>query len=64
MLTTMAMMVDALSPLDGRYAAQLTEFAHAFSEEALMRNRFAVEVRWLLTLAAIPQIVEFEAVPD
>ncbi|MDQ2726701.1 MAG: adenylosuccinate lyase [Actinomycetota bacterium] len=56
-------MVDALSPLDGRYAAQLTEFAHAFSEEALMRHRFAVEVRWLLTLAAIPQIVEFEAVP-
>ena len=55
-------MVDALSPLDGRYAAQLTEFARAFSEEALMRNRFAVEVRWLLTLAAIPQIVDFEEV--
>ncbi|MDQ2724417.1 MAG: adenylosuccinate lyase [Actinomycetota bacterium] len=59
----MDMMVDALSPLDGRYAAQLTDFAAAFSEEALMRNRFAVEVRWLLTLAAIPQIVEFETVP-
>ncbi len=58
----MAMMVDALSPLDGRYATQLTEFAHAFSEEALMRKRFAVEVRWLLTVAAIPQIVDFEAV--
>jgi adenylosuccinate lyase len=60
----MALMVDALSPLDGRYAAQLTEFAHAFSEESLMRNRFAVEVRWLLTLAAIPHLVEFEPVPE
>jgi len=57
-------MVDALSPLDGRYAAQLTDFARAFSEEALFRNRFAVEVRWLLTLAAIPQIVEFDPVPE
>lgn len=60
----MAGMADALSPLDGRYAAQLTGFAHAFSEEALMRNRFAVEVRWLLTLAARPEIVELDPIPD
>jgi adenylosuccinate lyase len=50
---------DAISPLDGRYAAQLAEFADAFSEEALMRYRFAVEVRWLLTLAGRPEITEF-----
>jgi adenylosuccinate lyase len=60
----MTLMEEALSPLDGRYAAQLTEFARAFSEESLMRHRFAVEVRWLLTLAAIPHLVEFEPVPE
>lgn len=57
-------MADALSPLDGRYAAQLTDFARAFSEEALFRNRFAVEVRWLLALAAIPEIIEFDPVAE
>jgi adenylosuccinate lyase len=48
----------ALSPLDGRYAPQVEAFAHAFSEEALFRQRFTVEVEWLLTLAAEPAIVE------
>lgn len=57
-------MPDAISPLDGRYAAQLVDFADAFSEEALMRNRFAVEVRWLLTLAACPDVAELPPLPD
>jgi adenylosuccinate lyase len=48
----------ALSPLDGRYAAAVEPFAKAFSEEALLRQRFAVEVEWLLLLAAEPGIVE------
>jgi adenylosuccinate lyase len=33
-------------------------FASAFSEEALIRQRFAVEVRWLLTLGSRPEILE------
>jgi adenylosuccinate lyase len=49
---------DALSPLDGRYAAAVEPFAQAFSETALFRQRFAVEVEWLLFLAADPAIVE------
>jgi adenylosuccinate lyase len=48
----------ALSPLDGRYSAQVEPFARAFSEEALFRQRFAVEVEWLVTLAAEESIAE------
>ncbi|MGH9114632.1 MAG: adenylosuccinate lyase, partial [Acidimicrobiales bacterium] len=52
----------ALSPLDGRYAAQVEPFARAFSEEALFRRRLAVEVEWLLALAAEPSIPELAPV--
>lgn len=54
-------MEQAISPLDGRYGKQMEAFASAFSEEALIRQRFAVEVRWLLTLAARPEISELPA---
>ena len=54
----------ALSPLDGRYSAQLSEFADAFSEDALLRQRFAVEVEWLLALAARPEIAELPPVSE
>jgi adenylosuccinate lyase len=48
----------ALSPLDGRYAEQVRPFAAAFSEDALFRQRFTVEVEWLLALAAEPGVSE------
>lgn len=50
--------LGALSPLDGRYADRVGEFAAAFSEEALIRHRFKVEVEWLLALASHPGIDE------
>jgi adenylosuccinate lyase len=53
----------ALSPLDGRYARQVESFARAFSEEALFRQRFTVEVEWFLALAAEPGIGELPPVP-
>jgi adenylosuccinate lyase len=53
----------ALSPLDGRYAAQVEPFARAFSEEALFRQRFTVEVAWLLALDAEPGITELPPIP-
>jgi adenylosuccinate lyase len=56
-------MTEALSPLDGRYARQVEPFAAAFSEGALMRQRFAVEVAWLLVLAARPEIPELAPIP-
>ena len=53
----------ALSPLDGRYAPQVEAYARSFSEEALFRQRFAVEVEWFLTLAAEPDVPELPPVP-
>jgi len=38
----------ALSPLDGRYAAQVADLRRYFSEFALMRYRFRVEIEWLI----------------
>lgn len=59
------MTTGALSPLDGRYAQQVEAYAKSFSEEALFRQRFAVEVEWFLTLAAEPGIPELPPVaPD
>ena len=54
---------SALSPLDGRYASQVESFAKALSEEALFRQRFTVEVEWLLTLAGEPGITELAPIP-
>jgi adenylosuccinate lyase len=50
------MSLDALSPLDGRYLSQMCGLGHYFSEAALMRYRVRVEVEWLLTMAARPEI--------
>jgi adenylosuccinate lyase len=52
----------ALSPLDGRYAGQVEAFARSFSEEALFRQRFTVEVEWFLTLAGEPGLPELPPV--
>jgi len=48
--------LSALSPLDGRYHKQLEPLRACFSEAALIRHRVAIEVRWLLALAAEPAI--------
>jgi adenylosuccinate lyase len=44
--------LTALSPLDGRYAAKTQPLQEHFSEFALIRERVAVEVEWLLALAS------------
>ncbi|CAK0743323.1 adenylosuccinate lyase [Gammaproteobacteria bacterium] len=51
--------LTALSPLDGRYANQLTNLRPLFSEFGLIRRRVEVEIRWLQTLAShsgIPEV--------
>ena len=45
--------LNALSPLDGRYAAKVEPLAHWLSESALMRERVYVEVEWLIALAEV-----------
>jgi adenylosuccinate lyase len=47
-----------ISPLDGRYAAQLVDVEAEVSEDALFRWRFAVEVAWFRALAGEPAVVE------
>lgn len=55
--------LSALSPLDGRYAAQVPELAALFSEAALIRYRIRVEALWLAQLAAEPVIAELKGLP-
>ena len=52
------MSLDAISPLDGRYAGQVAPLAAYFSEAALIRERVRVEVEWLIAMAATPDLPE------
>ena len=48
--------LTAISPLDGRYSAQLGALRGYFSESGLIRYRVRVEIEWLLALAAEKQL--------
>lgn len=48
----------ALSPLDGRYAEQLSSVRDGFCEMALIKARVQVEIAWLRALAHHPQVLE------
>jgi len=49
--------LDALSPVDGRYASAAAPLRAWLSEAALIRERVRIEALWLLTLtAAVPQL--------
>jgi len=50
--------LNALSPLDGRYAEKADSLRDFLSERALIRYRVLVEVRWLQHLADEPEIRE------
>ena len=50
--------IDALTPLDGRYASKVEELKEYFSEYALIKYRVLVEVRWLQALCAEESIKE------
>jgi adenylosuccinate lyase len=52
--------LNALSPLDGRYARSVDALRAHFSESALIRYRLRVELEWLKALAAEPAIVELK----
>ncbi|WP_210424562.1 adenylosuccinate lyase [Marichromatium bheemlicum] len=56
--------LTAISPVDGRYGSKTTALREIFSEYGLIRHRVQVEVRWLQTLAAHPQISEVPAFSD
>lgn len=50
--------LKALSPLDGRYANKCDPLRDILSEYGLIYYRLEVEVRWIETLAAHPEISE------
>src|SRR4030095_17248267 len=50
------MALTAISPLDGRYTAQVQLLAPYFSEEALIHYRVRVELAWVVTLSERPEL--------
>ena len=56
--------IDALSPLDGRYARKLGAVRVIFSEAGLIRERTRVECAWLLALAEGPARKALSKLPD
>jgi adenylosuccinate lyase len=55
------MSLTAVSPLDGRYAAQTQILSDCFSEFALIKFRVFVEIRWLIALSEEAAITEVRA---
>ncbi len=56
--------LTAVSPIDGRYADKTADLRPIFSEYGLIRHRVTVEVRWLQTLCAEPEISEAAALSE
>lgn len=46
--------LNAISPIDGRYRAQLESLADYFSEQALIRYRTLIEVEYFIGLCELP----------
>ena len=40
-----------ISPLDSRYANKIPDIRNAFSEHALIKTRFIIEINWILYLS-------------
>jgi adenylosuccinate lyase len=55
--------LNAISPIDGRYADKAAELRPLFSERGLIRQRVRVEALWLKALALEPGITELRGLP-
>jgi adenylosuccinate lyase len=55
--------LNAISPIDGRYADKAAELRPLFSERGLIRQRVRVEALWLKALTAEPGIEELRGLP-
>ena len=53
--------LNAISPIDGRYAAITTELQDYFSESALIKYRIKVEIEYFISLCEfdLPQLKNF-----
>lgn len=52
--------MQAISPLDGRYAATLDPLRPFFSEDALFAARVEVEIRYFIALSELPEFRELK----
>jgi adenylosuccinate lyase len=55
---TMASMLSSISPLDGRYDAQLNELRPYLSEFGLIKHRITIEILWFISLSENKKIKE------
>ena len=55
--------LNAISPIDGRYASKTSELNDFFSEKALMKYRLIVEIEYFISLceSGIPELKDFDA---
>ncbi len=55
-------MLQAISPIDGRYRGKVAPLANYFSEEAIIRYRVQVEVEYFIALCELPlpQLANFD----
>lgn len=56
-------LLNAISPIDGRYADKCAELRPLFSERGLIRQRVRVEALWLKALSAEALITELRGLP-
>ena len=54
--------LTAISPVDGRYHRRTSELHAYFSEYALIKYRFYIEVEYFIALCKLP-LPELESVP-
>ena len=56
-------MLNAISPIDGRYRSKVEALAGFFSEEALIKYRVLVEIEYFIALCEIPlpQLKQFDS---
>ncbi len=54
--------LNAISPIDGRYRAKVSDLANYFSEEALIKYRVKVEIEYFIALCELPlpQLADFD----
>ncbi len=54
--------LNAISPIDGRYASKTSELNNFFSEKALMKYRLIVEIEYFISLCEfnIPELKDFD----
>ena len=54
--------LNAISPIDGRYASKTSELNDFFSEKALMKYRLVVEIEYFISLceSGIPELNDFD----